>query len=168
MFRADFWVILPCKMIVDRRFRGDDGRSTHLWNVGRQSFYTAVRRQLWTTFKQLSSGVHSSNYNSNVQHLVYTKHVEWVVNIFLLYLVTPNNYSTHHCRVKALQQYNHLRWAFPFYPVQPVRPLAMRFQGHSHCCWQGSVTRRGEELRDFVNRGTVTSFVIKETIWSNS
>jgi hypothetical protein len=29
----------------------DDGGSTHLWNVGRQSFYTAVhpRRQFWTT-----------------------------------------------------------------------------------------------------------------------
>jgi hypothetical protein len=29
----------------------DDGGSTHLWNVGRQSFYTAVcpRRQLWTS-----------------------------------------------------------------------------------------------------------------------
>jgi hypothetical protein len=28
----------------------DDGGSTHLWNIGRQSFYTAVqpRRQLWT------------------------------------------------------------------------------------------------------------------------
>jgi hypothetical protein len=23
MFRAVFWVILPCKMIVDRRFRGE-------------------------------------------------------------------------------------------------------------------------------------------------
>jgi hypothetical protein len=116
MFRVVFWVILPCKMIIDRRFRGayclhhqgwvsqarkdrglyrspvprrpvvvrddrlgtgqwqwvvgssrrerevyrermssgfnsalgrsslipDDGGSTHLWNVGRQSFYTAV------------------------------------------------------------------------------------------------------------------------------
>jgi hypothetical protein len=30
----------------------DDGGSTHLWNVGRQSFYTAVypRRQLWIQF----------------------------------------------------------------------------------------------------------------------
>jgi hypothetical protein len=30
----------------------DDGGSTHLWNVGRQSFYTAVhpRRQFWTQF----------------------------------------------------------------------------------------------------------------------
>jgi hypothetical protein len=33
MFRAVFWVVLPCKMIVDRRFRGayclpDDGGST--------------------------------------------------------------------------------------------------------------------------------------------
>jgi hypothetical protein len=38
-----------------RRFESslipDDGGSTHLWNVGRQSFYTAVypRRQLWTS-----------------------------------------------------------------------------------------------------------------------
>jgi hypothetical protein len=32
MFRAVFWVVLPCKMIVDRRFRliTDDGGSTHL------------------------------------------------------------------------------------------------------------------------------------------
>jgi hypothetical protein len=32
-------------------FIPDDGGSTHLWNVGRQSFYTAVqpRRQLWTS-----------------------------------------------------------------------------------------------------------------------
>jgi hypothetical protein len=30
----------------------DDGGSTHLWNGGRQSFYTAVqpRRQLWTSY----------------------------------------------------------------------------------------------------------------------
>jgi len=30
----------------------DDGGSTHLWNVGRQSIYTAVqpRRQLWTSY----------------------------------------------------------------------------------------------------------------------
>jgi hypothetical protein len=30
----------------------DDGGSMHLWNVGRQSFYTAVypRRQLWTSY----------------------------------------------------------------------------------------------------------------------
>jgi hypothetical protein len=35
-----------CKQIIP-----DDGGSTHLWNVGRQSFYTAVqpRRQLWTS-----------------------------------------------------------------------------------------------------------------------
>jgi hypothetical protein len=42
-FRVVFWDILPCKMIVP-----DDGGSTYLGNVGRQSFYTAVypRRQL--------------------------------------------------------------------------------------------------------------------------
>jgi hypothetical protein len=41
MFRAVFWVLIP-----------DDGGSTHLWNVGRQLFYTAVypRRQLWTSY----------------------------------------------------------------------------------------------------------------------
>jgi hypothetical protein len=34
----------------------DDGGSTHLWNVGRQSFYTAVypRRQLWTSESEVS------------------------------------------------------------------------------------------------------------------
>jgi hypothetical protein len=37
LFRAVFWVVLPCKMIVP-----DDGGSTHLLNIGRQSFYTAV------------------------------------------------------------------------------------------------------------------------------
>jgi hypothetical protein len=36
----------------------DDGGSTHLWNVGRQSFYTAVqpRRQLWTKGKNITNG----------------------------------------------------------------------------------------------------------------
>jgi hypothetical protein len=30
----------------------DDGGSTHLWNIGRQSFYAAIypRRQLWTSY----------------------------------------------------------------------------------------------------------------------
>jgi hypothetical protein len=33
MFRIVFWYVLPCKIIVDRRFRGgipDDGGSTRL------------------------------------------------------------------------------------------------------------------------------------------
>jgi hypothetical protein len=58
-FRFVFWDVLPCKIIVYRRFRGtcyfhhqgyDDGGNTYLWNVGRQLFYTAVhpRRQIWT------------------------------------------------------------------------------------------------------------------------
>jgi hypothetical protein len=48
-FRVVFWDILLCKIIAD------DGGSTHLWNVGRQSFYTAVypRRQLWTSYSPL-------------------------------------------------------------------------------------------------------------------
>jgi hypothetical protein len=56
MFRVVFWDILPCKMVVDRRFRGDGG-STNLWNFDRQSFYTAVypRRQLWTPEARLRS-----------------------------------------------------------------------------------------------------------------
>jgi hypothetical protein len=59
-FRFVFLDVLPCKIIVDRRFRGtcclhqhrpDDGGSTYLWNVGRQIFYTVVhpRKQIWTS-----------------------------------------------------------------------------------------------------------------------
>jgi hypothetical protein len=55
-----FWDVLPCKIIVDRRFRGtcwlhhhrpDDEGSTYFWNFGRRLFYTAVhpRRQIWTS-----------------------------------------------------------------------------------------------------------------------
>jgi hypothetical protein len=68
-FRIVFWDVLPCKIIVDRRFRGtcclrhqgwslmdpcriipDDG------NVGRQLFYTAVhpRRQFWTSCSEFT------------------------------------------------------------------------------------------------------------------
>jgi hypothetical protein len=64
MFRIVFWDVLPCKIIVEWRFRGtcclhqgrmiipDDGGSTYLWNVGRQLFYTAVHpiRQFWTSY----------------------------------------------------------------------------------------------------------------------
>jgi hypothetical protein len=48
IFRIVFWDVLPCKNIVDP----DDGGSTYLWNVGRQSFYTAVHhgRQFWTPY----------------------------------------------------------------------------------------------------------------------
>jgi hypothetical protein len=53
-----FWYILPCKIIVDRRFRGTcclnhlGVERTYLWNVGRQLFYTAVhpRRQIWISY----------------------------------------------------------------------------------------------------------------------
>jgi hypothetical protein len=57
-FRFVFWDALPCKIIVDLRFRGTcclhhqdgDGGCTSLLKVGRQLFYTAVhpRRQIWT------------------------------------------------------------------------------------------------------------------------
>jgi hypothetical protein len=59
-FKFVFRDVLPCKIIVDRRFRGtcclhhqgDDGGSTYLWNVRRRLFYTAVhpRRQIWTSY----------------------------------------------------------------------------------------------------------------------
>jgi hypothetical protein len=50
--RIVFWDVLPCKIIVDQRCRPDDEGSTHLWNVDRQLFYTAVhpRRQFWTSY----------------------------------------------------------------------------------------------------------------------
>jgi hypothetical protein len=50
MFRIVFWDVLRCKMIVDRRFGGTYClHHQGWWNVGRQSFYTAVhpRRQFW-------------------------------------------------------------------------------------------------------------------------
>jgi hypothetical protein len=62
-FRIVFWDVMPCKIIVERRYRGtcclqqqgdhpDDGGSKYLWNVGRQLFYTAVhpRRQIWAKY----------------------------------------------------------------------------------------------------------------------
>jgi hypothetical protein len=63
-FRFVFWDVLPCKIIVDRRFRDtcclhnqrpDDGGITYLWNGGRQLFYKAVhpRRQIWTSYSPL-------------------------------------------------------------------------------------------------------------------
>jgi hypothetical protein len=45
LFRVVLWDILPCKIILDQRFRGAfcrQNQGTHLWNVDRQSFYTAV------------------------------------------------------------------------------------------------------------------------------
>jgi hypothetical protein len=80
-FRFVFWDVLPCKIIINRRFRGstylwiramsnrpNDGGSTYLWNVGWQLFYTAVhpRRQIWTSsesdsrVKRTSSRMHLS------------------------------------------------------------------------------------------------------------
>jgi hypothetical protein len=43
-----YWLSYPRSQWRSRHNK--DGGSTHLWNVGRQSFYTAVqpRRQLWT------------------------------------------------------------------------------------------------------------------------
>jgi hypothetical protein len=51
MFRIVFWDVLPCKMIVDRRFRGAYCLNHQGANFVRQSFYTAVhpRRQFWTS-----------------------------------------------------------------------------------------------------------------------
>jgi hypothetical protein len=53
--RIVFWDVLPCKVTVGQRFRGDVGGSTYLWNVSRQLFYTAVhpRRQFWTSYSPL-------------------------------------------------------------------------------------------------------------------
>jgi hypothetical protein len=45
-FRFVFWDVLPCKIIVNRRFRGTcclhHQGSTYLWNVGQQLFYMAL------------------------------------------------------------------------------------------------------------------------------
>jgi hypothetical protein len=89
MFRVVFWDILPCKMIPPSSGIPDDGGSTHLWNVGRQSFYTAVypERQLWRStqhvfkhqfffgysWRRVSTLIMSSSGHTNVvyQHLTH-------------------------------------------------------------------------------------------------
>jgi hypothetical protein len=50
-FRIVFWDVLPCKIIVDWRFRGTCCLHRRGWNVGRQLSYTAVhpRRHFWTS-----------------------------------------------------------------------------------------------------------------------
>jgi hypothetical protein len=49
-FTFVFWDVLPCKIFIDRRFRGTC--CLHHRSVGRQLFYTAVhpRRQIWTSY----------------------------------------------------------------------------------------------------------------------
>jgi hypothetical protein len=49
-FRFVFWVVLPCKIIVDRRFRGTC--CLHHQGNHHQLFYMAVqpRRQIWTSY----------------------------------------------------------------------------------------------------------------------
>jgi hypothetical protein len=48
LFRAVFWVILPCKMIVDRRFRGTyclDNHFTRQYNPEDSSEHHTRRRE---------------------------------------------------------------------------------------------------------------------------
>jgi hypothetical protein len=81
MFRIVFWDILPCKMIVIP----DDGGSTHLWNVGRQTFYTAVyhRRQFWTKFMLC---LRDKSLNHQLQFFVKVTVKE--VYLFYIFLTT--------------------------------------------------------------------------------
>jgi hypothetical protein len=46
------WLSTDVSEVCTASIIPDDGGSTHLWNVGRQSFYMAVypRRQLWTSY----------------------------------------------------------------------------------------------------------------------
>jgi hypothetical protein len=45
MFRAVFWVILPCKMIVDRRFRGAYCLHVYMYNPEDSSEHHTRRRE---------------------------------------------------------------------------------------------------------------------------
>jgi hypothetical protein len=64
MFRIVFWDVLSWALIPV------DGGSTHLWNVGRQLFYTAVhpRRQFWIPLFMSHFG--HSCYNAQWVHCV--------------------------------------------------------------------------------------------------
>jgi hypothetical protein len=64
MFRIVFWDILPCKMIVERRFRGAYCLHHQGW-----WFYTAVypRRQFWTEFTvDAQKRLHSKKTRSQI------------------------------------------------------------------------------------------------------
>jgi hypothetical protein len=73
-FRIVFWDVLPCKIIVDRRFRDtccpNDGDNTYLWNAGpHQRDYTALIPQ--------DSKLHTSlreNLKSHKVQIVFSVH----------------------------------------------------------------------------------------------
>jgi hypothetical protein len=69
-FRFVFWDVLPCKIIVNRRFRGTG--STYLWNVGRQLFYTTVYN--------ICSSINLPEQGSREQWmwLTFWKHWVWI------------------------------------------------------------------------------------------
>jgi hypothetical protein len=73
LFKLFGWSSISLASLISFDFLGslipDDGGSTHLWNVGRQSFYTAVypRRQLWT-FSLLNKYLKSTTQILRVHH----------------------------------------------------------------------------------------------------
>jgi hypothetical protein len=81
MFRAVFWVVLPCKMIVDRRFRGaycipDDGGSTTqktALNIKRTFAFANI---FYSFFLSNASFVGSSGFARLIQfHAIFLIHV---------------------------------------------------------------------------------------------
>jgi hypothetical protein len=105
----------------------DDGGSTHLWNVGRQSFYTAVqpRRQLWTELLYVVCVCSTPTFTyiwftCLVHHLSihYTNWAGWqdgkesvtplgvILTMFLIWLFLDFPQSPHHewqhCTVKQV------------------------------------------------------------------
>jgi hypothetical protein len=63
--------------------RDDDGGSAHLWNVGRQSFYTTVypRRQLWTWRKLHNKKLHNLCSSPNIISMIKLRIVGLAGNV---------------------------------------------------------------------------------------
>jgi hypothetical protein len=89
MFRIVFWDVLPCKVIVGRRFRG----VYCLWKVGRQLFYTAVhpRRQFWTSYSPPWE-LEISHVKSNVCYLLPWTNEHLKFRLSFIFLGCQNNF----------------------------------------------------------------------------
>jgi hypothetical protein len=99
MFRAVFWVVLPWLI-------PDDGGSMHLWNVGRQSFYTAVqpRRQLWTSY--------SPPWELEISHVLAI--LSWLLLLLSLQSIFKDDKNSQHAflqgEVKPSAQCHKILW----------------------------------------------------------
>jgi hypothetical protein len=141
MFRIVFWDVLPCKIIVGRRFRG--AYCLHHRSV--DNFYTAVhpRRQFWTSY--------SPPWELEIAHVLLlfaslwtflNKHVEdyshsrvvdgtwgeWLAFLFHIWEVLASNF---------VPDTNNIDWnllRFSFVPPRKLRDDTLNHQFRNFFC----------------------------------